>query len=591
MTNEPLKVLCIHGVGHGDKDPQLVPTWTKAIEDGIHRWLPGQQVVCDFLFYDELFSDAKLDAATVAEAIAKLTLSGIVHGIGDWLGLSRDFGGMQDTLRWTAGMVAQWADEEKLRAAARQSVLDAIAKYDPRIVVAHSLGSLISYDALGRKANSAVMAGRDYITLGSQIGNPFVRDALGGRIMGLLQADQWFHLYNSHDKAFAAQIKLKDPNFQQVSTDFDIDFLDHDAIQYLTHPNTLNTVWRKVAGPGVMSRALVQSAREVSVAVRTPRRRALLVGINDYPNPANQLEGCVNDVFLMSSILQECGFEAEDIRVVLNDRATASGILQRMQWLLDGAEDKQDRVFFYSGHGAQIPQYGENGKVDHVDECLVPYDFDWSMAKAITDVQFHELYSQLPYDTSFLAIFDCCHSGGMTRDGGPRVRGLAPPDDIRHRMLQWNVKEQMWEERKLEPDNPQVDSWKNKGAGSPAVDYAGQTGATRRLGRAMALRSLSNKEYDAMRKAFDHKGPYLPVLLEACQENQLSYEYRDGATSYGAFTYTVTQIFRTSCAGGKHMTWQQLLKGTQEKLARLKYNQTPVLVGPDKVIRKAIPWK
>src|SRR5678815_3221578 len=89
------------------------------------------------------------------------------------------------------------------------------------------------------------------------------------------------------------------------------------------------------------------------------------------------------------------------------------------------------RDSYYSGHGAQIPGYGVGEKVDRKDECLVPHDFDWSREHAVTDDQFYDLYSQLPYDTRFLTIFDCCHSGGMTRDGAARVRGLTPPDDIR----------------------------------------------------------------------------------------------------------------------------------------------------------------
>ena len=27
-----------------------------------------------------------------------------------------------------------------------------------------------------------------------------------------------------------------------------------------------------------------------------------------------------------------------------------------------------------------------------------------------------------------------------------------------------------------------------------------------------------------------HKGPYLPLIFEACQEDQYAYEYRDGVT-------------------------------------------------------------
>src|SRR5262252_6410814 len=136
-----LRILCIHGVGHGDTDPELVPSWTDAITEGIQRWSPDQGVECEFLFYDDLFAGAPLDPATVTEALAKLSLSGVIHGLGDLLGLSRDFGGLQATLRWTAGMVAQWAEDADLRASARKRVLEKTNQFDPDLVVAHSLGS------------------------------------------------------------------------------------------------------------------------------------------------------------------------------------------------------------------------------------------------------------------------------------------------------------------------------------------------------------------------------------------------------------------------------------------------------------------
>ena len=61
----------------------------------------------------------------------------------------------------------------------------------------------------------------------------------------------------------------------------------------------------------------------------------LVVGINDYPEASQRLEGCVNDVFTMSAVLQERGFEPEAIRTCLDGRATADGILSRLRWLLD----------------------------------------------------------------------------------------------------------------------------------------------------------------------------------------------------------------------------------------------------------------
>jgi hypothetical protein len=226
-----------------------------------------------------------------------------------------------------------------------------------------------------------------------------------------------------------------------VEAPFDIQaFLDHDAVSYLTQPIVVNTLWRALAG-GPRARALGRSLGafdRVTRRVGRVTRRALLVGINDYPNPADRLEGCVNDVFLMSSVLQECGFSAEDIRVVLDDRATAKGVLERLGWLLEGVGPGDERVFYYSGHGAQIPNYGPALETDHYDECLVTHDFAWTTDTGLTDDRFYDLYSQLPYEARFVAIFDCCHSGGMTRDGGARVRGLNPPDDIRHRELRWD---------------------------------------------------------------------------------------------------------------------------------------------------------
>ena len=154
---------------------------------------------------------------------------------------------------------------------------------------------------------------------------------------------------------------------------------------------------------------------------------------------------------------------------------------------------------------------------------------DWSREHAVTDDQFHELYSQLPYETRFCAILDCCHSGGMAREGGLKVRGLTPPDDIRHRILKWSEKEQMWVPRDL--------SESSKGRGELLKDRRkhamifGEAGDENRLFRASALRP-DDEDFDNARKAYGHHGPFMPVILHACQEQQFSYEYRHGVTSY-----------------------------------------------------------
>lgn len=580
--SKPLSLLCVHGVGHQEVDPDFQSSWTKAITVAMQSYDPELEPTIDFLEYDDLFDHAALNPVTYGLAFGKLLASVVIHGIGDALPRTRGLGDVPETIRWTAGMVAQWSTESTLRASSRDAVLKKMQSKSYDAVLAHSLGSLICYDTFVRNPNA--FDDKVFVSLGSQIGNPAVRDVFAGRIQPLV-GRKWYHLFNPEDHVMTSPIELPADNFQQVAAPFDIpnDFLNHNATWYLGHANTVATVWRDLAG-GPHPRSFVNVSRAFATAVAKPTRRALLVGINNYPDPANKLEGCVNDVFMMSSVLQESGFDPEDIRVVLDERATTQGIMDRLHWLLDGVRDGDERVLFYSGHGAQIPGYDAKDEPDHIDECLVPYDFDWSPAHAILDNQFCELYSQLPYDCHFVAVFDCCHSGGLTRDGGPRIRGLTPPDDIRHRALRWVAEEQMWVAR----DFPTVNcSLADKKDGHR---YLGVNGATNRLGRAARLRTMPNAEYDTTRKALGHHGPYLPILLEACQEQQFSYEYRHGATSYGAYTFCLAQVLRACRADGVNPSFVELNVQVTEKLQRLKYNQTPMLVGAKKRVAQQVPW-
>ena len=579
---KPLNLLCVHGVGHQEIDPDFRNAWTKAITFAARSIDPQIEPTIDFLEYDDLFEHAPLNPLTYGIAFAKLLASAVIHTIGDALPRARGLGDISEAVKWSAGMVAQWSTEMQLRADTRERVLKAMSAKSYDAVFAHSLGSLICYDAFARNPNA--LANKVFVSLGSQIGNPAVRDVFAGRIQALA-ARKWFHLFNSEDHVMTCAIELPAGNFQQVAVQFDIpnDFLNHNATWYLGHANTIATVWRDLAG-GTQAKSFATASRGFAKAVAKPNRRALLVGINNYPDPANRLEGCVNDVFMVSSVLQESGYDPEEIRVVLDERATTEGIMNRLHWLLDGVRDGDERVLFFSGHGAQIPGYGAKDEPDHVDECLVPYDFDWSPAHAILDNQFCELYSQLPYDSHFVAVFDCCHSGGITRDGGPRIRGLTPPDDIRHRALRWLPKEEMWVPRDFPALNRSLAN-KKEGQG-----YLGANGSTFRLGRAAELRTLPNVEYDATRKTLGHYGPYLPILLEACQENEFSYEYRHGAISYGAYTFSMAQVLRESRKSGFNPNFEELTALVTEKLHRLKYNQTPALVGAKSRVTQPLPW-
>jgi hypothetical protein len=580
------RILFVHGVSHVEADD---PNWVTEWLDVLTAAMPaGTEVVPGHVDYDELF-DFRLDAATIAKAFWELTKSGANSGLqnlGDKLsglfGRHRGLlGNLSNLVGWTAGMVVKWAGDPALRKRCREKVLATLADFQPDVVCAHSLGSLICYDAFVQPENRTALDGKVFVTLGSQIGNDFVKGTFAGRI-DLPQARAWYHLYNSNDWVFTAPLDTPSPNFLQIETDFTDPPLNHNALKYLGHPDARAQVWAGLDG-AARQRALHAGAQALARA-QANARRALLVGINDYPDPANRLEGCVNDVYLMSAVLQESGFEPDDIRVVLDDRATAQAIRERLTWLLEDVRPGDQRFFFYSGHGAQLPGYGFDGKPDRLHSCLVPHDFAWNGETAITDDQFDNYYSQLPYDARFVILLDCCYSGGMVRGGGARVRGLNPPDDVRHRMLRWNAEREMWIPRDLVLPNEDLAKPAFRNA------YVGPSGVERRLGRAVALRTLSNREYDRVRRRLKHAGPYLPLIYEACQADQLSYEYEHGVTSYGAFTYTVSQVLRRRRILSQTITFAQLLKEARTRLSELHYDQVPTLLGPAAFLAKPIPW-
>src|SRR5262249_31020485 len=429
-----VRILCVHGVGHQDVNQGWHQQWTDAITGQIHFWNAAAEVQVDFADYDSLFAQTSLTPMDIARALGKLIEGGLLPHVRELMVQPRGLADISDEVRWTAGMVVQWVEDDRLRAATRRAILDDLDRYQPDVVMGHSLGSLICYDTFVE--NPEAIGGRTFVSFGSQLGNHFVKGQFAaGRIVPLEKAAFWYHLYNPRDHVFTAPLVLAADNFAQVDATWgSFGGVNHDGLGYLNLDSVRNEVFRELAGAPV-TRAMLRGARAFARFVQPPTRRALLVGINEYPDAANRLEGCVNDVFLMSAALQESGFTPEDIRVVLDDRATAAGILERLHWLLDGVNAGDQRFFYYSGHGAQLPVYGPDGKIERIDACLVPYDFNWTRQTAITDDVFVDLYSQLPYESRFMIVLDSCYSGGMTRAGGVRVRGLDPPDDIRHRLL------------------------------------------------------------------------------------------------------------------------------------------------------------
>ena len=142
--------------------------------------------------------------------------------------------------------------------------------------------------------------------------------------------------------------------------------------------------------------------------------RALLVGINKYPGAA--LNGCVNDVTDMARFLTAGrGFSSGNVRLLTDTRATTQGILDRLEWLVDGLKPGDRALFHYSGHGAQTATRNQAGEPDGLDDVICPIDFDWTGMHMIRDKDFSRIFQAVPVGVEFVWISDSCHSTDSTR--------------------------------------------------------------------------------------------------------------------------------------------------------------------------------
>jgi hypothetical protein len=271
-------------------------------------------------------------------------------------------------------------------------------------------------------------------------------------------------------------------------------------------------------------------------------RRALLVGLNHYPNPANNLKGCVNDVLQTSKVLQEAyGFDnADRIRVLTDERATTKAIVDRLGWLVAGSQAGDVLVFHYSGHGSQVRDRHGDELDDGLDEIICPYDLDWD--NPFTDDDMREIVGTLAAGANLTVILDCCHSGtGLRATAWPgtpiRSKSIVPPPDILHRT-------------------------------QPRIEDHGEN---RRLTMTESRRELELRRFGA--KAAE-KGA---ILMAACRANQVSADAWIDGDFRGAFTYF---LWKAATDAGFTLSYSDLIRRARHELRYAGYEQVPQLEGP-----------
>jgi Caspase domain/Domain of unknown function (DUF4384) len=175
----------------------------------------------------------------------------------------------------------------------------------------------------------------------------------------------------------------------------------------------------------------------------TPRKLALLVGINGYQHGILPLQGCVNDVMMQYFLLvHRFGFRPEDILILADEPLmfmnqkpllpTRSNILQAFEThLIQQAKPGDVVLFHFSGHGSQVPtQYGFDPKYinsagQQIAGTIVPIDRMTPEGKA-RDIMGRSLFllTKAIKTDNVTMILDSCHSGGTTRLEGYQVRAV-----------------------------------------------------------------------------------------------------------------------------------------------------------------------
>jgi len=148
------------------------------------------------------------------------------------------------------------------------------------------------------------------------------------------------------------------------------------------------------------------------------KNKALLIGINKYPDPRNELRGCVNDILDMEHFIADTNkiYPKENIKKLTDKQATKKGIITNLKWLIEGAEPGDQLLFHYSGHGAQAPTLFASLEKDGLDEIICPYDFDGTNHTSLRDKEFAQLFATIPKGVHFVWISDSCHAEDLSRE-------------------------------------------------------------------------------------------------------------------------------------------------------------------------------
>jgi len=149
-------------------------------------------------------------------------------------------------------------------------------------------------------------------------------------------------------------------------------------------------------------------------------KKAVCIGINNYPGTLNDLNGCVNDAKDWSVLLQGMGFDSS---LILDSQATRANVKAALQGLVDSTNAGDVAVFTYSGHGTQVAdKNGDEG--DPYDEAIYLYD------GTVIDDDLRVILNGIHPQATLVIISDSCFSGSVTRLVGEKGKPRFIPPTV-----------------------------------------------------------------------------------------------------------------------------------------------------------------
>jgi hypothetical protein len=242
-------------------------------------------------------------------------------------------------------------------------------------------------------------------------------------------------------------------------------------------------------------------------------KAALCWGINRYPNPANNLSGCVNDANDWVDTLKNVyGFDT--IKILLDSDATLANVISSAETILLSKPD----VFVITGssHGTRV---ASNTEEDGYCEAICLYD------KFLMDHDFRKILEKADPKTKVIVVSDSCHSGGVTREF------LATMNDF---------------------------TYASKPKYLPPEDN---------------MEAISVGMMPVVKAIFEPTEGMNEILIAGCKSDQFSFDASFNGRPNGAFTYYMLKSLREN----PNITYNQLIQKMNEYLPSGQYPQCPVL--------------